>query len=167
MEYLQWALWSVAALCLLAGVLHVRGLVRTAFYALALANLPLLVFFVAVMARAEPFSSERELAAYIAGNHPGAKVFLFQDYEKLASLPYYLKRQVPVVDSVSNDLAFGKKISPRSESFVTAPQFAQASKSSPVLLVVHRQRMRALLLSPAGAGLRLRHRVGNVSVFSN
>jgi nicotinamide riboside transporter PnuC len=167
MEYLQWALWSVAALCLLAAVLYARGLARPALYTFALANLPLLAFFVAVMARAEPFASEREMARYIAGNHPQAKVFLYQDYEKLASLPFYLERQVPVVDSASNDLAFGMKLSPESENFLSAGAFAQIRETEPVVLVVHRQRLRALLLSPAGAGLRLRHRVGNVSVFSN
>jgi hypothetical protein len=167
MEYLQWALGCVAALCLLAAVLYARGLARSALYALALANLPLLVFFAAVMASAEPFASERELARYIAGNHPEAQVFLFQDYEKLASLPFYLERQVPVVDSVSNDLAFGMKLAPGGENFLSAGQFAQISETRPVVLVVHRQRLRALLLSPAGAGLRPRHRVGNVSAFSN
>ena len=167
MEYLQWALWSVAALCLLASVLHARGLARPGLYTLALANVPLLVFFVAVMALAEPFASEREMARYIAGNHPRAKVFLYQDYEKLASLPFYLARQVPVVDSASNDLAFGMKLSPDSENFLTASAFAQIRNTRPVVLVVHRHRLRDLLLSPAGAGLRLRHRIGNVSVFSN
>jgi 4-amino-4-deoxy-L-arabinose transferase-like glycosyltransferase len=167
MEYLQWALWSVAALCLLAAVLYLRGLARPALYALALANLPLLAFFVVVMARAEPFASEREMARYIAGNYPQAKVFLFQDYEKLAGLPFYLKREVPVVDSVSNDLAFGMRLSPESENFPSAAEFAQIRNTRPVVLVVHRQRLRALLLSPAGAGLRLRHRIGNVSAFSN
>jgi hypothetical protein len=167
MEYLQWALWSVAALCLLAAVLYVRGLARPALYALALSNLPLLAFFVAVMARAEPFASEREMARYIEGNHPAAKVFLYQDYEKLASLPFYLKRQVPVVESVSNDLAFGMKLFPESENFLSAGQFARIRATGPVVLLVHRQRLRALLLSPAGAGLRLRHRIGNVSAFSN
>jgi 4-amino-4-deoxy-L-arabinose transferase-like glycosyltransferase len=167
MEYLEWALWSVAALCLLAAVLHVRGLARTALYTFALANLPLLALFVAVMASAEPFASEREMAGYIAGNHPQAQVFLYQDYEKLASLPFYLQREVPVVDSVSNDLAFGKKLSPESENFLSAAEFAQVRDTAPVVLVVHRHRLRELLLSPAGAGLRLRHRIGNVSVFSN
>ena len=167
MEYLQWALWSIAALCLLATALYARGWTRAALHALALANLPLLVFFVAVMAQAQPFASEREMARYIAGNHPGAKVFLYQDYEKLASLPFYLERQVPVVDSVSNDLAFGMKLLPGHENFVSAGQFAQIRGTRPVVLVVHRQRLRALLLSPAGEGLRLRHRVGNVSAFSN
>jgi hypothetical protein len=119
------------------------------------------------MARAEPFASEREMARYIAGNYPQAKVFLFQDYEKLAGLPFYLKREVPVVDSVSNDLAFGMRLSPESENFPSAAEFAQIRNTRPVVLVVHRQRLRALLLSPAGAGLRLRHRIGNVSAFSN
>jgi 4-amino-4-deoxy-L-arabinose transferase-like glycosyltransferase len=167
MEYLQWSLWSVAALCLLAAVLYLRGLARPALYALALANLPLLAFFVAVMASAEPFASEREMARYIAGNHPQAQVFLYQDYEKLASLPFYLAREVPVVDSVSNDLAFGMKLSPESENFPSAGEFAQIRDTTPVVLVVHRHRLRDLLVSPAAAGLRLRHRIGNVSVFSN
>jgi 4-amino-4-deoxy-L-arabinose transferase-like glycosyltransferase len=167
MEYLQWALWSVAGICLLAAVLYLRGLARPALYALALANLPVLAFFVAVMARAEPFVSEREMARYIAGNYPQAKVFLYQDYEKLASLPFYLNRQVPVVDSASNDLAFGMRLSPENENFLSARQFAHIRDTRPVVLVVHRQRLRALLLSPAGASLRLRHRVGNVSAFSN
>jgi len=167
MEYLQWALWGVAALCLLAAALCARGLARPALYALALANLPLLAFFVAVMAHAEPFASEREMARYIAGNHPQAKVFLYQDYEKLASLPFYLERQIPVVDSVSNDLAFGMRLSPGSENSLSAAAFAKIRETAPVVLVVHRQRLRALVLSPAGAGLRLRQRIGNVSAFSN
>jgi hypothetical protein len=74
---------------------------------------------------------------------------------------------VPVVDSVSNDLAFGMKLSPQSPNFVTTREFARLSRAEPVVLVVHRQRLRAFLLSPAAAGLQLRQRVGNVSAFSN
>ena len=49
---------------------------------------------------------------------PERAVFIYRDFEdRFASLPFYLGRPVPVVDSTSRDLAFGCTLAPATASF--------------------------------------------------
>lgn len=63
--------------------------------------------------RAEPFISARLLAAYVRANFGDRPdIFLFKDFEAIGGLPIYLKSTIPVIDSESNDLYFGRHAYP-------------------------------------------------------
>jgi hypothetical protein len=117
--------------------------------------------------RADRYLSQRAVAEFVRTNYPDVRVFLFQDFEKLASLPFYLKRPVAVVDSRSNDLAFGLRHAPQSPGFVSSAQFAAISSAAPVVLIVHRRRLSAYRESLGQLGLTERARIGNVTVLTS
>ncbi|HWI14036.1 MAG TPA: hypothetical protein VNT02_07260, partial [Burkholderiales bacterium] len=73
--------------------------------------------------------------------HPGAIVYLYEDYESLSSLPFYLHANVGVVDSRSADLWFGMTLHPDSERFPDARTFAQRAASSDLWLVIDDRRL--------------------------
>jgi 4-amino-4-deoxy-L-arabinose transferase-like glycosyltransferase len=163
--HLKSSLLVSATLLALAGALLVRRLDRAALCVVACAGAPMLVVFLGTAERADRYLSQRAVAEYLRVNYPDVRVFLFQDFEKLASLPFYLKRPVAVVDSRSNDLAFGMRQAPRSAGFVSAAQFAAISSAEPVVLVVHRRRLAAYRETLGELGLAPRARIGNVNVF--
>jgi 4-amino-4-deoxy-L-arabinose transferase-like glycosyltransferase len=163
--HLKSSLLVSATLFALAGALLVRRLDRAALCVVACAGAPLLMLFLASAEHADRYLSQRVLAEYLRRNYPDARVFLFQDFEKLASLPFYLKRPVAVVDSRSADLAFGMRQAPRSPGFVTSAQFAAISSAAPVALIVHRRRLAAYRESLGELGLPQATRVGNVALF--
>jgi 4-amino-4-deoxy-L-arabinose transferase-like glycosyltransferase len=164
--YLKSSLLVFGALFAFAGVLLARRLDRAALCVVAFASVPLLVLFVTTAERADRYLSQRAVAEYLQAKHPDARVFLFQDFEKLASLPFYLKRAVAVVDSQSSDLAFGMSQAPQSAGFVTSAQFAAMSSAGPVVLIVHRKRLAAYHHALGELGLNHRTRIGNVNVYA-
>ena len=163
---LKLGLLAFAGLAALAGVLLVARLHGTALCVLALANAPLLELFVDTAHRADRYVSHRALAAYVSVHYPGEQVFLFQDYEKFSSLPFYLGRSLPVVDSHSNDLAFGRRRVPGSPSFAAPEQFAAIASKQPVVLIVHRRRLDAYRHQLGKLGLHHRARIGPVNIYT-
>src|SRR5262249_15781422 len=164
--HLKASLLVSIALFTLAGALLAYRLDRAALCTVACAAAPLLMLFVDTAERADRFLSHRAVAEYLRTNYPQPLLFLSQDFEKLASLPFYLKRPVAVVDSRSNDLAFGMRQAPQSPGFVTSAQFAALSSAGPAVLIVHRRRLAAYRESLGQLGLSQRKRIGNVSVFA-
>jgi 4-amino-4-deoxy-L-arabinose transferase-like glycosyltransferase len=139
---------------------------RLAVYAVAVSGLPLLVFFTVMMQRAERWVSARTIAEYVKANHPSSKVYLFQDYENLSSLPFYLGRRVPLVDSASHDLAFGRRLAD-SQLFLSSTALNQRLAQERVVLLVHRRRLAAFSAALGESGLAARHRIGPVTLFTN
>jgi 4-amino-4-deoxy-L-arabinose transferase-like glycosyltransferase len=166
-DFLKASLLVVAAIGALALVLFVGRLQRAALYALAAINLPLLLLFASAATKAEPYLSQDHAAQYLRAHHRGAHIFLFQDYEKLVSLPFYLKREIPVVDSRSNDLAFGMMHAAGSAGFLSAEEFAALCSAERVVLVVHRDRREAYRETLGEIGLAPRARIGNITLYAN
>jgi hypothetical protein len=160
-------LGAVGAIAAIAALLFALRRHRAALYGFALAGVPVLAFVLLLVKHAETFISGRALAEYLRSEHPLAKVYLFQDYENLSSVPFYLGRQVAIVESASNDLAFGLREQPNHPNVLSAAEFRTALESDEVVLLVHRRRLAAYRAMLGGLGLAPRNRVGNVAVFSN
>ena len=91
--------------------------------------------------------------ARILGAHalPDGAVFIYRDYEDMFStLPFYLGRTVPIIDSVSRDLQFGCGRD-RGAACVSAAQFMQARARGPVAVVLQASR-EPEFLAMAGPG---------------
>lgn len=86
----------------------------------------------------EPYTSARPLARYIQENHPDAPVFLYQDFEAMGALPIYLNREVPIIDSQSADLTFGRQHQPDHPNFVTVEAARAAPEGSLILVMPNR-----------------------------
>lgn len=100
--------------------------------------------------------SARDSSVYVArilGAHPvpDDAVFIYRDYEDMFStLPFYLGRTVPVIDSVSRDLQFGCGRD-RGAACISAARFRQARARGPVAVVLQASRAPEFL-AMAGSG---------------
>jgi hypothetical protein len=144
------AAWTTAAIAALAAsaLLLVRmGLGRPAIAMLGAFIVPLSLQWQQLVAAADPLISARSLAAYIRGSYgEEVPVYLFEDYEASGALPIYLGRAVPVIDSKSNDLYFGRRMLRRHRNLVSAD--AVAATAARPLIVVLKNRERDFAVSP-------------------
>lgn len=92
-----------------------------AFALLGFSSLPLLLEVQRLAVDADASISARAAAVYIRSHYdPETPVYLFEDFESAGALPIYLGRTVPVVDSKSNDLHYGRRVLRRHPSLVGA-----------------------------------------------
>lgn len=102
---------------------------------------PLSLGFHVLAAQAEPVFSQRLLADLIRSRYGDAlPVFLFEDFEALASLAVYLEKDLPVIDSRSNDLYFGRTRIPDHPNFVEAGAVPAGSGEALVVVLGNRRR---------------------------
>jgi hypothetical protein len=66
--------------------------------------------------------------------------YIFEDFEAVGALPIYMKQTIPVIDSKSNDLYFGRQIRPDHPNFVTADKVLVSGDKA--LIVVMNDRLR-------------------------
>jgi 4-amino-4-deoxy-L-arabinose transferase-like glycosyltransferase len=125
-----------------------------ALLAIVVLALPMLAALVDLgSVRAARDSSSRIAAIVRAQAGPGSQVFIYRDFEDhFSSLPFYLGRTVPVVDSVSRDLLFGCTIEP-GKACIDHRQFLRLSRAGPVAVAVLARR-RDAFLAMAGPGWR-------------
>jgi len=96
---------------------------------------------------------------------PVRAVFIYRDFEdRFASLPFYLGRPIPVIDSISRDLQFGCAAAPGT-ACIDQAAFLRRSRAGPVAVAVLAER-RDAFLAMAGPGWRS-EAVGGKIVFFN
>ena len=126
----------VLVLALIAVLFLHAGWRRASIFCLGGVIIPLSLEFDHIVARAEPLMSARTMATYIQNKFSDRPVFLFQDFESFGSLPIYLQRAIPVIDSTSADLYSGHKKFPDHPNFLTEDQ-AIAGGSGTLIVVMH------------------------------
>jgi 4-amino-4-deoxy-L-arabinose transferase-like glycosyltransferase len=162
---LAWlSLAPVATRCFLA--LHSTRAREGALLAIVLLALPLLAHLVdRGDARAARDSSRRIAGIMRAQAGPERQVFIYRDFEdRFASLPFYLGRPIPVIDSMSRDLLFGCTAAPGT-ACIDRTAFLRRSRAGPVAVAVLAER-RDEFLEMVGPGWRS-EAVGGKIVFFN
>ncbi|MFL6673857.1 MAG: ArnT family glycosyltransferase [Massilia sp.] len=151
-EAREWSMLSAGLLALgwvalaLAGARFFRqlpapGAREAALLAVALLAAPSL----ALVCRVAAERGARDSSAYVARivqqqARPGMAVFIYRDFEDVFStLPFYLGRPVPVVDSASRDLQFGCRTAPASYC-IPASEFLGMLAGRPVAVAVQARR---------------------------
>ncbi|MDB5919890.1 MAG: glycosyltransferase family 39 protein [Massilia sp.] len=175
----QWALSSVIGVALgwaaLAALgmfffhrLRSRKAMDIAMLAVALAVVPTLALWCKAAALRDERDSSRQIARVI-GNalqrelRP-RQVFIYRDYEDIFStLPFYLGRPLPVIDSASRDLDFGCKKAPNT-ACISIDQFRSLQARDPVAVAVRAPRAAEFLAMAGERGWRI-ERVGEKLVF--
>ncbi|MDD5247422.1 MAG: glycosyltransferase family 39 protein [Rhodocyclaceae bacterium] len=132
------AIALLAMLSLAVVALILAGWRRPAMLCLGGLLMPVSLQFDHLVARAEPFMSARTIAAYIQDRDRNVPVYIFEDFEALGALPIYLKQTIPVIDSKSNDLAFGRRIRPHHPNFVTADKVLASGNEAVVVVMQDR-----------------------------
>lgn len=126
-------------LALLAMAIILAGWRRPAILCLGGLILPVSFQLDRLVAHAEPYLSARTMAGYIQENYGAARVFLFEDFEAFGALPIYLRRTIPVIDSKSNDLFFGRRLQPAHPNLVTADAVLAAERDALIVVMTDRQ----------------------------
>ena len=149
-------------LCLLAPCARAwRALARApapareaAVLGIALLAAPLLAWAVGRAAAHEADDSSRGIAAVLRElPGPARTVFLYRDFEdRFSTLPFYLGRNIPIIDSASHDLAFGCAVAPQGRC-IDHQAFLRRARAGPVAVAVHAAR-RDEFLAMAGPGWR-------------
>jgi 4-amino-4-deoxy-L-arabinose transferase-like glycosyltransferase len=161
-------LWTLAGMALLAfgGAWLARA--RANLGILAYLPLPVLcgVALWLVLIAMEPLASTRQVAQLLQRELPGRAVYLYRDFEQKSSLPFYLKRPVPIIDGRSNDLFWGDKLRPGNRIMLPAAQFA-AQMTQPVAVVVPDRHLQDFRSTAFFRGFKGEKRVGETTVWYN
>lgn len=159
------AVAAIVALGAYATLFTFRHRTRLALASVALMAAPLLAVVVATVQAQEAEFSSRPLAAAVFRTEPDAEVFLYQDFEQLCALPYYLKRPVRIIDSRSDDLRYGQRRGANPAAFLTAAAFLGEPAGNARLVVVERARLAAFQRTPLAKELTQVAKVGRVEIY--
>lgn len=155
---------AIAAAMLCAALVLRSGRRRLALACLALSMAPLPLQLQRLASSADDDISARSVAALIRDRYGDSlPVFLFEDYEALGALPIYLDRTVPVIDSKSSDLDFGRRVLKRAPTLVSAAH-VQAS-GGPALVVVLKNRQQDFERTALAARAAEVARTGRATLF--
>ncbi|SNS62988.1 4-amino-4-deoxy-L-arabinose transferase [Noviherbaspirillum humi] len=163
-EFALLAVGILLALALLAAWLAGQG--GMGLYGYGLIPAWLSIILLQTLAAMEPAVSTRQMANYLKLAHPDRQIYLYRKFEEQSSLPFYLKKPLPVVDMQSNDLFWGNRLRPGNSISVSIEKFNAAKSAKLALVVMDRQRAE-FEASPAAAGLQRVHRVGNSTLYIN
>lgn len=111
---------------------------------------------------AEPQVSARQMAAYIQSSFPDTPLFLYQDYEAYGALTIYLDRNIPVIDSHSNDLYFGSQLQPGHSSLASESAVLKLDRA---LIIVLAERENAFRRSGLWSRAEALRRYGKATLF--
>jgi len=165
-QFAMLAAGGVTVLALGAGVLAWRN-ARVGILAYVAIPLWTLVLLMATLSAMEPTISTRPIATYLRGSLASHKVYLYREFEQQSSLPYYLKRVLPVVDLRSADLYWGDRLRPGNAIAVSADDFSARLGRESVAVVVTDRQIRDFRASAFIGAFKGEKRIGNSTVFFN
>jgi 4-amino-4-deoxy-L-arabinose transferase-like glycosyltransferase len=123
----------------------------------------------ALVCRAVDGRGTRDSSWYVARiiqerARPGASVFIYRDFEdRFSTLPFYLGRPVPIVESTSRDLQFGCRAAPGSYC-ISAAEFLRLHLDRPLAVVLQARRADEFLALTANKRWRVES-AGDKMVF--
>jgi len=130
----------------------------------ALVCLPIKLYVTYQLAAIEDTVSARATASYLTTFHRNARVFIFEDYEALSALPFYLARPIGIIDSKSRDLHFGQQLGEPSERFHSSAELSNLNQAA--VVIVRKDRMEDLRETALFARLSEQRRFGDVAIFT-
>lgn len=109
----------------------------------------LVAFYVVNKQKIEYRQSETSLAKYIQHHGPERPVYLYQDYEKVSSILFYLKKRLPLIDSKSQDLDYGMHSPVAKGWFVSLNNFVNERDKEPHYVIARKSKFIDFLHSVA------------------
>jgi hypothetical protein len=97
----------------------------------------------------------------------GRTVYLYRNFEEQSSLPFYLKRPIPVVDPRSNDLFWGDKLRADNGIMMSADRFAAHLQTQKVAVVVMERQIKDFRATGFFGRFKSEKRIGETTVFFN
>lgn len=134
---------------------------------IAVLVVPIIIVFVWDKQRLQPERSEIQIANYILQHDPNRPVYLYQNYEQISSILYYLKKRLPIIDSTSKDLYFGSHTPEAINWFITSDQFKQRIKKQNVYVVIESKKIPIFKTIISPMQFCVVNQSGDVSVMTN
>ncbi len=153
------------AVVAIATVAFATRRMRAGAIALSAVGVVLALLYSGFLESNERQRSARSLAWTIRAMQP-QDVYVYREFEGLSALPFYLRRDVGVVDSRSRDLLYGIRLRPDSRHFPGATAFLDAAEHEErALLVVPESRLAAFRASPLAWRFEYAGHVGPFDLF--
>lgn len=164
-EFLFWVLGGLVLLSFACAVVAWRkpriGLVAYAALSVWIAG-----GLAQVLAAMEPVVTTRPVARYLQQEQAGRQVYLYRNFEEKSSLPFYLKKAIPIIDARSNDLFWGNRLR-GNDIMISADQFGLRLQNQAVAVVVMDRQLKDFKATGFFDRFRGEKRIGETTVFFN
>lgn len=111
--------------------------------------------------------SKQNLANYLKTQAGRATIYLYNDYEDLSSLPFYLAQRLTIVDSHSKDLFYGSQTPQANQWFISFEDFNRRAQQQNALIVVKSDRLDHFTAASKSMHLHPLAKLGDASVYSS
>jgi 4-amino-4-deoxy-L-arabinose transferase-like glycosyltransferase len=165
-QFLMLATGGMSLLAVAAAILAWRS-ARVGILAYLAVPLWTLVLLMAALPAMEPTISTRPIANYLQTSLVGHNVYLYREFEQQSSLPYYLKRVLPVIEVRSADLFWGDKLRPKNPVTIALDDFVTRLPKESVAVVVMDRQIKEFRASAFIGGFKGEKRIGGSTVFFN
>lgn len=133
----------------------------------AILLLPIAVSIVQVK---EQEVSQKQAALYLAKLPSNSPIAIYQEFERLSALAFYLNRPVAILDSQSSDLWYGKKSNQRPDLFPKLADWVVQNRNRGFHIVVRNKRLPQFAKSygkiPCAVPLHIEKQFDEVSVLT-
>lgn len=129
--------------------------------------IPFIFFFVADKKRLQGERSEIYLGQYILAHDAQRPVYLYQDYEDISSILYYVKKRVGIIDSTSKDLYFGSTTPDAKGWFITPAEFVARVRGEKAYVVIMKDKLPFFTLAVSPLHFCIVRSSGDVFLLSN
>ncbi|CAN5341739.1 N/A [soil metagenome] len=119
-----------------------------------------------VLSAMDPLVSTRQLAHFLSTEHAQRSVYLYRNFEEQSSLPFYLKKPVPVIEPRSNDLFWGGRLRVN-DIMLPLDKFALRLPGEPLAVVVMDRQLKDFKASGFFEKFKSEKRMGETTVFFN
>lgn len=92
-------------------------------------------------AQLQTYFSSETIAQYIQQHDNQRVVYLYQDYENLSSIPFYLQRRLPIINNQSGDLAYGAKDPAVQQWFITDRELLRINRQQRLYIIVAKEHL--------------------------
>lgn len=132
----------------LIGLFILRLNTKPLYFFLFIASLmfPLLTFYVSVKQTVQTGYTQLALAQYILTHDNLRPVYLYQDYEDISSILFFLQRRLTIVDSKSDDLYLGAYTADAKNWFIDDQTFQNIAINRNVYVIVKNKKAPIFLL---------------------
>ncbi len=100
-----------------------------------------IVFATHLAKQHEDFFSAKNLAYFFQAQTEKKPIFLYQEFERVSSLAFYLAEPLKIIDSNSKDLWYGSHFA-RKSWFPTTENFATYAQTHPYYVVLRKERLK-------------------------
>ncbi len=119
---------------------YLRNSPIVAFIGVICLTLSGVIFYVADKQRVEYRHSERQIANYIFAHDSMRPVYLYQDYEQISSILFYIRKRLPLINSKSQDLYYGMQSPLAKGWFYSLNDFLAATQKEKNYVVIKKNK---------------------------